>query len=80
MQSLHHWIKTLVEESGTYKCSLYLYVGHSVATNNTLQHPLSNSFDSSKLQGLCAFDPDSCRLIQYICSTGLLNRDICVTK
>lgn len=54
VQRLHHWIKTLVEESGTYKRGLYLYVGHAVATNNTLQHPLSNSFDSSKLQGFCA--------------------------
>lgn len=56
-----------VEESGTYKPSLYLYVGHSVATNNALQHPLSNSFESTKLQCLVvASDSDGCRLIQYV--------------
>lgn len=55
-----------VEESGTYKPSLYLYVGHSVATNNALQHPLSQSFDSTKLQGLvAASDSDGCKLMQY---------------
>lgn len=67
-----------VEESGTYKPSLYLYVGHSVATNNALQHPLSNSFDSSKLQGLvAASDSDDCRLIQYI---RYIHADVCVIR
>lgn len=55
-----------VEESGTYKPSLYLYVGHPVATNNALQHPLSQSFDSTKSQGLvAASDSDGYKLIQY---------------